>query len=42
MVTPVYEWVPTTIVAATFLMGLVSESLEAGRIQRWASRVRRH
>lgn len=38
---PMYEWIPTGIVAATFLMGLVAEAIEAGRLQRLASRVRR-
>lgn len=37
----VYEWIPTSIVAGTFLLGLVAESIEAGRLQRLASRVRR-
>lgn len=35
-----YEWIPTSIVAATFLIGLVAESVEAGRLQALTARVR--
>lgn len=34
-----YEWIPTSIVAATFLVGLVSESVEANRFRRLAGRL---
>lgn len=27
-----YEWLPTSIVAGTFLLGLVAEALEARRL----------
>lgn len=35
----VYEWIPTTIVAGTFLVGIVSESLEARRFARLRNRL---
>jgi len=37
----VYEWIPTSIVAWTLLVGLVGESVEAGRFQQLAGRLRR-
>lgn len=40
-VVPVYEWIPTTIVAGTFLIGLVSESIEARRFADLRSRLGR-
>lgn len=36
----VYEWIPASIVAGTFLLGVVAESFEAGRFQRLARWVR--
>lgn len=39
-VTPVYEWLPTSIVVGTFLLGLVSESVEAGRFRTLTDRLR--
>lgn len=36
----VYEWLPTSIVAGTFLLGLLSEAYESGRLSRWAERRR--
>lgn len=36
----VYEWLPTTIVAGTFLIGVFAEALEARRIPWVAPRTR--
>lgn len=36
----VYEWLPASIVAGTFLLGLLAEAIEAGRLPRWMGRVR--
>lgn len=36
---PVYEWIPTSIVAGTFLVGLVCEAVEARRFQRVVTRL---
>lgn len=30
----VYEWIPTSIVAGTFIVGLVAESAEAHRFRK--------
>lgn len=35
----VYEWLPTAIVAGTFLVGLLAESLEADRFDRLQARL---
>lgn len=36
----VYEWLPTSIVAGTFLLGLLSEAYESGRLKKWTAQVR--
>lgn len=35
----VYEWLPISIVIGTFLLGLVAEAIESGRLPRWMARV---
>lgn len=38
----VYEWLPASIVAGTFLLGLFAEAYEAGRLRAWRARLGLH
>lgn len=37
----VYEWIPTSIVAGTFLIGVIAESIEARRFAALRARLSR-
>ena len=33
-----YEWLPTSIVIATFLFGILAEAIESGRLTAWTTK----
>jgi hypothetical protein len=36
----VYEWLPISIVAGTFLLGVLAAAIESGRLPHWMGQAR--